>query len=163
MEINLILKNCNHIFSFHNEIYSRQSSFINVRTRLFILAGTNLTPPKRISSEQRLLHHLMDDYYNAVRPVIVSTSTVVVGVGLTITQILDVASIPHYRIYACLLLNHRKWMSNWENVTNFVENQCSGWNLLSIINHDSIQIQFACRPYLFFCYYFDNNRVVCPS
>ena len=51
-----------------------------------------VTRADNISSEQRLMADLLWRYENSVRPVYNSSKSVVVGLGLTLTQILDLVS-----------------------------------------------------------------------
>lgn len=46
----------------------------------------------QITDEQRLLRHLLDEYEKAVRPVRNASNTVVVRMGMTVTNIFDMVS-----------------------------------------------------------------------
>ncbi|GAB1606017.1 neuronal acetylcholine receptor subunit alpha-10-like [Argonauta hians] len=54
--------------------------------------ASRLPPEKEIimTDEQRLLYKLMDNYDNSVRPVMKASSPVVVHLGITLTQIMDI-------------------------------------------------------------------------
>lgn len=45
-----------------------------------------------MTDEQRLLYKLMENYDNSVRPVMKASSPVVIQLGITLTQIMDIVS-----------------------------------------------------------------------
>lgn len=50
-------------------------------------------PPEQMTEEQRLLYHLIKSYDRSSRPVYKAATPVVIRLGITLTQILDVVNI----------------------------------------------------------------------
>lgn len=63
---------------------------------LFFFLETAFRPPPEkefdMTDEQRLLYKLMENYDNSVRPVMKASSPVVIQLGITLTQIMDIVS-----------------------------------------------------------------------
>ena len=80
-------------FSFSFSFFSLSSYEAHPSNREFTSCCQPVAERLEASDEQRLFRKLMKNYEKSVRPVINSSMPVVVSLGITLTQILDIVSI----------------------------------------------------------------------
>lgn len=69
----------------------------------YCLSRFHDVPPEEMTQEQRLLYKLMKSYDRATRPVYEARKPVEIKLGLSLTQVLDVVSLPKKTLTAYTL------------------------------------------------------------
>lgn len=88
----LLLSSFIYLFSPYPKIYSNANLISSSSSSLSLLyeGGINITSD--MSHEQRLFYTLMTGYEKAVRPIRNSSEPIVIRLGISLTQILDIVS-----------------------------------------------------------------------